>query len=236
MNNLREKTMTDKSEDILEFDINEINIKMISLSAPTFANVYRNSIPILEDHMDSLFINTTIDDNLNIKVGYPHLYAALKYLFGKSTTLYDEYKCSFGYKFLLIINNDSEKMLYLFEFVDIKGGLCYRFSKPLLSRDEEKMYSEKSVLREPLDDIFSRKEMASLKKSFLLYLITTFISIKDSYDEEFIRSNPSRRLIYGYKDGSFFTDTYDSQEKFYDKICNLEENSDIPLNMNRPNK
>ena len=100
-----------------------------------------------------MILNYRFDANKNF--GFSELYAALRVLFGESTTMYDEYKCSFGFPFHVTVNKNNEKFEYIFNFTDIKGGITFLFRKLLLTENEIEQYKTINLLREPIEKEFS---------------------------------------------------------------------------------
>jgi hypothetical protein len=133
----------------------------------------------------------------------------LRTLFGESTTAYDDYKCSFGYQFLLMITREDRVSLYLLNFTDIKGNTNFIFKKILTTSEELEKYKDRNILREPMEDDFSKDEMEYFMTWFMFYLVGFMESLEPRYNEAFARSQDYCWMIYGFRDNAFFLDQYE---------------------------
>lgn len=205
------------------------------ITAKEYCDFSPQSLPICEDYSYYLLL----DFQLKYKspdFDHPHLYAALKTLFGESTTAYDDYKCSFGYQFLLKIIRKDKKSAYALSFVDIKGGISFMFRKILATPEELEKYKDKLLLHEPLEDDFSKDEMAHFMTWFVFYLKGFMQSFERHYHEEFARSLDYCFMIYGYRDNRFFLDQYEDQDEFYTDRSRMSKSGDIPFNRVKANE
>ena len=206
------------------------------ITAKESADFFLQSLPICEDY----FFYLALDLQLKCKApdfDPPRLYAALKTLFGESTTAYDDYKCSFGYPFLLEIIRKDKKSAYALNFMDIKGGISFKFRKILATPEElEKYkYKDRHLLHEPFEDDFSQDEMAYFMTWFVFYLKGFMQSFEGHYQEEFARSLDYCLMIYGYRDNRFFLDQYEDQDAFYAAARRILKGGDIPFNREKSN-
>jgi len=188
------------------------------ISPQEYANYRTKSIPIQEEVMEGIYTKNLIKSILP-NIQYPHYYMALKGLFGESDDFYDDYKCSFGYLFLVKI----EKSHYLLNLTDTKGCFSFYFKKLIITPSEFEQYGEisRDIIHEPFDD-FSKEDMKRFIQVFLGYLLSYIFAHEESYSEEFIRYQNYDFFIYGYRDGVFFVDEYDrideeEQNKFYEE-------------------
>jgi hypothetical protein len=177
-----------------------------------------------------LYLYHTLDNEAS-DFNHPRIYAALKTLFGESTTMYDDYKCSFGYTFLLDINKKGKTSKYTLNFTDLKGGLTFYFQK-VLADDELGKY-DRGILHKPFDDEFSKDEMRWFKSYFTFFLVGFWDSYGPKYDEEYFRTL-SDRYVYGYVDGEFFLESYEEHDDFLHAVEALKKKN-IPCNEVKPN-
>lgn len=199
----------------MKFKLKTKNILLETIDSQTYRKYFQNSIPINEDGLFPIILTNMIKKE-HPEIIYPHYYMALKGLFGKSSRLYDDYKSSFGYIFLLKISDS----LYTLNFNDMKGVLTFDLKKILTTKDEFERYGDmKKVYQEPFNE-FSNDDIKEFMTQFIGYIVGYIEVVKDFYNEEFVRLLNYRLLIYGYKDGDFFMKQYDysdedAEEEFY---------------------
>jgi len=204
------------------------------MTAREYYNLVQEALPIIEDYGYYLRLDRQLRREAP-NFDHPRLYAALKTLFGESTTAYDEYKCSFGYQFLLHLTRKGKVSEYAFNFTDIKGGIHFMFRKILTTPEEIERYKDKNVLRKPFEDDFAKAEMAYFMTWFTFYLVGFMHSFEEYYNEEFIRTQDYCFMIYGYKNGGFFLEQYEDRSEFYIAKRRLLESEDIPFNRTKAN-
>jgi hypothetical protein len=211
-----------------------VNIKKaVCVIAPITAKEYSEfvskSLPIFENYSHYMWL----DRQLKYKapnIDHPRLYAALKTLFGESTTAYDGYKCSFGYQFLLKITRKYKKSEYVLNFTDIKGGISFMFRKILTTSEELEKYKDRNILHKPLENDFSEDEMEYFMTWFIFYLEGFIQSFEKRYNKEFARSQDYCFMVYGYRDNRFFLDQYENKDEFCAATSKMLKREDIPFN------
>ena len=109
------------------------------------------------------------------------------------------------------------------------------FRKILTTSEELEQYTDRNVLREPLEDDFSEAEMEYFMSWFTFYLVGFMQSFEERYHEEFARSLNYCFMIYGYRDGGFFLDRYENQDEFHVAKRSLLKRGDIPFNRVKAN-
>ena len=200
----------------LEFKLEKKSLLLETISSQTYHEYSQNSIPIYEDSMFPIMLIDRAKKE-HPEIIYPHYYMALKGMFGECDTLYDDYKCSFGYQFSLKISDGKSDSIYTLNLSDIKGNLTFYFKKILTTPNEFEKYGEMiGFYQKPFDEI--NEFMARFIGLMVAYIRVT----KDSYNEEFIRYLEYHFLIYGYRDSEFFIEKYDSdnekeRESFYEE-------------------
>jgi len=122
----------------------------------------------------------------------------------------------------------------------LKGGISFAFSKILVTPEELEKYDDGDILREPLEDDFSKDEMEYFMTWFVSYLVGFMQSFEGHYNEEFARSLDYCYTIYGYRDDRFFLEQYEDRDEFYAAKNCIFRNGDIPFNrhmvQNGPNR
>ncbi len=216
----------------LTIDLETAQCTITPLTALQYYRLWHKSLPIFNDYDCFMQISYLLEHE-DPPFEMAHLYAALKTIFGESTSMYDDYKCSFGYTFAVEVKKNGQKSKYIFNFVDMKGGLDFYFKRVIQDKEELKKY-DTSILYHPFEEEFSKKEMAYLMRWFTFYLVGFMESYREYYSEEFFRSNSSCLMVYGYVDKTFFTEYYEGEEEFRSAIEELEKRN-IPYNQEKPN-
>lgn len=205
------------------------------ITAKEYYDLYQVSLPLFENYDCYFYLDYLLEHKFP-DFDRSLLYGALRTLFGESTTMYDDFKCSFGYPFLLKINKKHKKSKYIVNFSDVKGGLDFNFRKILITPEELKKYKDRLKLYQPFEDEFSKEEMAYFMVWFLGYLIGFMELFKKHYKREFARSIDYVFTIYGFKNGRFFVDEYKYEDKneFYEAKDKLIK-AGFPFNEVKPN-
>ena len=201
------------------------------ITARKYYDYSKRSLPISHDYgFEMTLIRSLSHDAPDFTMA--HCYAALKTLFGESTTMFDTYKCSFGFTFLLEVLKNNNKAEYLLNFTDLKGGVTYIIKKILPPGDLKKY--DRDVYHEPFEDEFSRQEMQYFMTWFTFFLVGFMQTYRENFCEEFFRYNESVLEIYGYKDGKFFSECYEEWDHFKDRLGEFKEQN-ITFNKVKPN-
>jgi hypothetical protein len=213
----------------ITIDIKNAVCVIAPITAKEYCEFVPKSLPIFENYSYYFLL----DRQLKYKapnIDHPRLYAALKTLFGESTTAYDDYKCSFGYQFLLKIKRKDKKSEYTLNFTDVKGGISFMFRKILTTSEELEKHKDRNILHEPMENDFSKDEMEYFMTWFMFYLEGFMQSFERRYNKEFARSLDYCFMIYGYRDNRFFLYQYENQDEFYAAKSRILKRGDIPFN------
>lgn len=221
-------------EQQLTVDLKNAACTLTPMTAREYVETVANTLPIFEDYDHVLALRNELEWQAP-DFDHPRLYAALKHLFGESTTAYDDYKCSFGYPFVVKIVRDGRESRYVMKVTDLKGGINFQFRKILGSAHELEEFPNRAVLRKPMEHDFSSGEMQFLMTWFVFYLVGFMRSFEQYSHEEFARSLDYCCMIYGYRNGEFFRECYDVQEDFCTARLRMLESGDIPFNRVKPN-
>lgn len=209
----------------ITIDLKNAVCVVVPITAREYYNAVQRSLPILENYDHYLLLGCQLQRE-SPDFDLPRLYAALRTLFGESSVTYDVYKCSFGYQFLLKIIRKDKESEYALNFTDIKGGISFIFSR-ILALEELEKHKDRDVLREQLENDFSKDEMEYFMTWFTFYLVGFMRSF--DYNEEFARSLDYRLMIYGYRNNRFFLDQYEDPDEFYAAKIDMRS-GDIPFN------
>ena len=204
----------------------EKNCYFYLINPPKYTKYRTESIPIQEEIMEGIYTRDLIKSILP-NIQYPHYYMALKGLFVESDNFYDDYKCSFGYLFLVKIEESS----YTLNFTDNKGCFSFYFRKLLTTPSEFEQYGDipRDIIHKPFDD-FSKEDMKRFIQLFLGYLLSYIFAHEESYNEEFIRYQNYDFFIYGYRDEAFFVDEYGNSEEEQDRFYEEKRKIDLISN------
>ncbi len=218
----------------VSFRLKNMRSTLKPITARQYADFFEEAIPIFSDYEYQSMLSYNFHRSY-LHFDYPKIYVALKLLFGESTTMYDDYKCSFGFTFLIILEDKDLKSRYVFNFTDLKGGLDFSFMK-ILEPHEKNNNFERNKLYTPEECGFPKDEMRYFMETFLIYLAWFMIPLEEEYDQEFARILYNERIIYGYRKGAFFFNCfeYEDEDQFYELRDSISEDS-IPLNVTKPN-
>jgi len=186
-------------------------------------------LPISENHWFHLVLHHQLKHHAP-DFNHPRLYAVLRTLFGESNAAYDDYKCSFGYQFILRITGKDRVSVYALNFTDIKGGVDFLFRKILTTSEELEKYKDRNVLREPMEHDFSKDEMEYFMTWFMFYMVGFMESLEPRYNEVFARSQDYCWMIYGFRDNAFFLNQYEDYDEFHAAKKRIQESGEIPFN------
>ena len=216
----------------LTIDMKTAKVLLIPITAREYYNYCQKELPISRDWGFHLTLGYTLSREAP-DFGLAECYAALKTLFGESTTMFDDYKCSFGYTFLLEVCKKDRKSQYILNFTDLKGGITFFIDKVLDDSELDKY--DRNTYHGPFEDEFSKEEIRYFMGWFTFYLVGFMESYQQNYDEEFFRSIKEGLIVFGYKDGKFFNWSCEDTDEFYQIIEDLEKEN-IPYNQVKPNE
>ncbi len=165
------------------------------------------------------------NDNLNLA----ELFTALECLLGESSNFYDEYKGSFNFHNLLVIKRENGVFFYLLTIYDHRGFIQFGLARILENTERDKYNLQ--ILYDPLPSEFSKSEINYFFTYFYGFL-TGYFNSKKSFTprQNFLKKVDSNLILYGYKDGEYFEEEYDSQEPLKAKIDLLKEEYGISVN------
>ncbi|MDZ7877802.1 MAG: hypothetical protein U5L45_09040 [Saprospiraceae bacterium] len=163
--------------------------------------------PVFEDYYFFMVLDRLIYEKYDFTL--PKIYAALYTRFGKHNG-YDDYKCSFSYRFRLTIVNKNNTYTYRLSLMDMKGNPPYFTFYRQLGENE---LDQKNYYQNPIETEFSKEAMKEFMVHFVGYLLSTFESIKDTFKKPFFRTVPYAHIIYGFEEGEFFEDYYDQDDE-----------------------
>ncbi len=207
-----------------------LSITFLKLSNKKWYKIHQNYAPIFIDYNFLMLLDFQYYRNRDFDLA--KMYMALFMLFGGHNN-YDDFKCSFSYKFKLTLKKKGKKYTYGLSMYDMKGNMPYfaYYRKPREGENPD-------VYQNPIDDEFSKEDMRLCTMTFISFLEGFYLGYKPYFSQSFYRVNHSCRLIYGFKKEQFFTkyfayDTEKDYEKFQKKITSLEEKKVMQTDMSK---
>lgn len=208
-----------KERSKVELEKRGIKYQLWRLDDAEFRNLRYKSLPIKDDYMLYVHLDLLGRDDKD-KLNLAQIFVTLTYLFGDSSNWIDDWKGTFSFPILLILEKLQGKFFYLLDIYDNRGTLYFRFYR-ILEADVEGYDTQ--ILREPFELEFSRQEVNYFISYFNGYIEGYFETIKTLIpSEQFFRKIGSNHIIYGYKDEQYFEEHYESQEEYQAAIENLE--------------
>ncbi len=208
-------------------NIQNIDITFAPVSRKKYDELAAGSRPFMADDLCAERLRHFLDQQ-HPEFDAPRLYAALKNNFGESVAGYDAEACSFEYCFLLRIRNRNRTVRYLLRFSDRGNDFGIVFT-----RVGSPKYPEFAGDYEELQVISGEDLPEYAMREFVIWLVAFLIgyisACEKTFNKEFARSHKHRRIIYGFKNGAFFTDHLD--EKDFAAACTAMAASGIPFNI-----
>lgn len=200
----------------MEIETEENTYTLIRLNDRQYKELKRNAVPISEDFEYSRFICRADGIIFN---SLPKMYVTLRTLFGESGVLYDEWKGSFWFPFLVSFKKDGERYDYLLSFENFRSYIEIRMAK-MFPEDDETF--DRDVFHDPFDD-FPRSEMRYLLNYFIGYLSGCFKEMSKYYSTPFFQAVDSNGIVFGWKDGRFFERSFSGARSFNKAVQRMEE-------------
>ena len=216
----------------LYIESKDITVIFTKLSDREWYETHRAFAPIFEDWELLMSLDYYVYSEYDFDL--PRIYTSLYTLFGPSNA-YDDYKCSFAYDFRLLVEKQGQAYPYALSLADIKGGMPYftYYRAPLPGK-------EANAYQRPVEAEFSQEEMRSCTIAFINFLRLFQEAYTRYFHRNFFRVNPSAYLIYGFKEGAFFSKhyPYDSEndwEQFQYAVRSFRADStyDDPMSSDR---
>ncbi|WP_373525502.1 hypothetical protein [Nostoc sp.] len=197
----------------------DITYELWRLDDAEFRKLRQKSLPIKDDYMFYMHFYLSERENKN-KLNLAELYVCLTHLFGDSSDWIDDWKGTFSFPLLLILEKAQGRFFYLIDIYDNRGTLYISFYRIL---DAEVEGYDTQILREPFEIEFSRQEINYFISYFYGYLEGCFESRRLLIQsEQFFKKIGSEYILYGYKDEHYFEEKYQSQSAYLAAIESLE--------------
>jgi len=207
----------------IDIETEVMTYKIIRLNDEQFYLLRKNSLSLFENYGHIMSLSR--DDSI-IYSSFPKMYVTLKHIFGESGSYYDDYKGSFSFPFLIYFKKGEEEFGYAMNIYNVRSVIEFNMAKLIHADDKT---ATRGILNHPFDE-FPESEITYVINFLVGYLTGYFRMLVKGYNEFFFHSVQSNLIVYGYKDGKFFQNHYNSEKKF-DKV--IQELRTIELSKNR---
>jgi len=218
---------------VVSLDLDTCSVRLTPLTAQQYYDLFASSVPLADDHAFFMELGRALRQE---EFTFAHWYSSLKLMYGESTTLYDDYKCSFGFPFRMQVTREGRSYPYTMDLVDVKGGITYSFRR-LLAAGEQWQGPQRHVPRTPIDTEISKADLRNAMVQFsfgVVGFLEGYLEVVKTFDSPFFRSIPAEFGVYGFADGAFFERWLDTQED-YDRVVQELTERGLPHNLVRPN-
>lgn len=209
---------------VINLEINEIHYRLLQVNDSEYRRLGKHSIVIEEDYGFYMAFERFLAQYNTEKLNHAQLYVALKQLCGESGELFDHWKSSYAFLFLLGVIKKQQTFTYLLNIHNLNEEFYFSLRKIIDPQDNR--YDNKGIYK-PFKNEWSREEINEFIGRFYYYLVGFFESIKGTYNEFFFKKVDCCGLLFGYKDGQFFENSYDSEEEFEKVRYQLEKRQTV---------
>lgn len=205
-----------------KIDLHHAGIKyqLWRIDKSEYEKLRENSLPITDDfrfYMNLYLWERKQEDSLNLA----EIFVTLEWLFGESSNLFDDWKGSFCFPILLLVEKEIGTFYYLMRIYDHRGSVYFSLYR-IIENGIDGYNTEK--LREPFEFEFSREEINSFLSYFYNYLVGCFHRFKPLFlPQSFFKKINSNLILYGYQNGQYFEEQYDSQDTYQAVVASFEE-------------
>jgi hypothetical protein len=208
---LRQKTeQLEKEASALYLDPEGARYRLVHLNDVEFMELRRLSLAIQEDSRFMLdFLLSWSCRNGALTVG--KVYAALCHLTGPTGKSFDNYKGSFSFPFSLDVLQEGRSLPYLFEVRDFRGGLEFPIRKVVEVEDPRLREHRYHV---PFADELSNEAINCLVAYWCAYVKGYWSRVKPFWQEPFVLAVESNHVLFGFAEGRFFEEQYESEDSF----------------------
>lgn len=143
---------------------------------------------------------------------FPNLaefYVMFRAAFGASDDFFDEWKGAFAFAFTVDVFQDGRKIPYVLRVVNLRSSIEFQYKKVIAPGDTT--YDRMRVY--PPFAEFSQAQMGLLS-TYLWGYAQGFWETCGAACRPFIKQVPANLIVFGYADGDFFEEQYQSQEEF----------------------
>lgn len=199
----------------LHFKRGEIEFQLWRITDEEYRQLREHSLPIKEDGMFMLNL-MLFERDRGDRLTLPKAFLALEKRFGRSSTWFDDWKCSFSYPLLLVLRRTAGKFYYMLRIGDYRGSLEFPLYRVLEAGAGD---YDVNVYHNPFELEFSREEI----NEFMSYLYGFIAGYAEATCkppiQPFLKHIDSNHILYGYRDGEFFEEEIESESEYQAAIA-----------------
>lgn len=197
----------------------DISFNLWRLSDSEYSLLRENSLPIKENLL-FLFILYLDEQDDPSRLTLPKALLTLEYLFGQTTTFLYDGKGSFSFPLLVELNKKNGQFYYILKVYDHRGYLYFNWYRVVETGIDD---YDVNIYREPFALEFSQEEIKDFLSYFYGYLTGVSLQFTKIPPSPFLKKIESNYIIYGYRDGDFFEEQFDSVEDYQQAIKDFED-------------
>ncbi len=197
----------------------EIQFHLWRLTESEYSQLRSSSLPIKEDGLSLMEFMLYERYNPN-RLTLPKAFLTLEHVFGKTSDFFDDWKGSFSFPLLLLVQKPVGQFFYLMRIHDHRGSLYYLLYRLLENGVGD---YDVNVYHEPEELEFSRGEINDFISYLYRYLVSISKKICQPPIQPFLKHIDSNHILYGYRNGEFFEEQIDSESEYKAAIQAFEE-------------
>ena len=209
----------DKERYHLDLQRGEQQFCLWRLTDEEYKQLRSNSLPIKEDGLFLIQLMLFERHRLD-RLTLPKAFVTLEHLFGSTSDLFDDWKGSFSFPLLLVVQKPAGQFFYLLQTYDLRGSLQFSLYRVLENGTAE---YDINRIQEPFELEFSREEINEFISYFYGYLIGAAEIACMLLRQPFMNRIDSNHILYGYRNEVFFEEQIDSEEDYKAAIQAFEE-------------
>ena len=205
---------------VIQLKVDDIHYTLTRLYDRQHYTLQRRSLVIADDYGFYMHFYNDMR-SLGQALNFAQVYVALQSLCGESGILFDEWKSSYTFPFLLKVCKAEQTYDYLLTIYNYRDTLYFGIRR-VCQPGEEQHYDQR-VIHQPFPNEFSRQEINCFIGYFYAYLGGYFEVIGKYYDTFFFKRVDANMILFGYKEGEYFETAYDTEDEYEQAISKLEQ-------------
>jgi len=202
---------------VINIEFRQNHYRLSQLNDNQYYELRQNSIAIADDYGFYIDFYRYLKQK-NEELNLAQIYVTLEAICGESGRFFDDWKGSFTFPFFLEVSKSGQKFDYLLDIYDNRGSLYFGIRKQIQPHDSYDL----SLMYQPFPEEFSRQDIQAFISYLYGYIQGYFETIQDTYNQFFFKRVASNGIVFGYKDGEFFEEQYDSPETYNQAVKSLE--------------
>ena len=161
----------------VDIELEGVSYQLWRLDDIEYSRLRQHSMPIQD--ADGWFYRSLFNyGDAKNKFNLAKLFVVLEYKFGKSSNSIDDWKGSFSFPLLLVIEKERETFYYMMNISDHRGCVEFRLYRIVMEGIRDKDNLENSVYKKPFEAEFSREKINYFISYFYGYLEGYFPALK----------------------------------------------------------